>query len=128
VLFNVFRGCLRGKRFVVHRICRLFGFRGIRLVIVMQRVLQIFELRRFDKRFGGCFFRFRLIFTFRLSFFVLGFGKLLSERAYLIVGKARAVLGVDFRSVRNFRFGLEFWVSHFRHGNPRRRGQRRLTA
>ena len=112
----------------MHRIRRLFGFRGIRLMIVMQRVLQFFELRRFDKRFGSCLLDFRQIFSFRLGFFVLGFGKLLGQRAHLIVGKTRAVVGRDFRSVRNFRFGLAFLIGHFRYGHPWRMGKRRLTT
>ena len=90
----------------MHGIRSRFGFRGLMLVVIMERVLQLFELRRFDKRFGACFFRFRLIFAFRLRFFVLGFGKLFGECAHFIVGKAPAILGTDLCCFRKFAFGL----------------------
>ncbi len=68
-----------------------FRFRGFLLVIFVQRILQLFELRLFDERFGGRFLRFCNFFRLRLRFFVLGFGQLFGERGYFIVGKARAV-------------------------------------
>ena len=99
-------------------------------MIVVERVLQLFKLGRFDERFGGRFLRFRQIVRLGLRFFVLGFGQLFGERAHFIVGKARAVVDMGFRCFRDitFRLRLAILIGQFRDGNPRRRNKRRLSA
>ena len=113
VLFPVFGGCFGGQRFFVHFVGRCFGFGSLILVIVMQRVLQIVEFRRFDELVRDRFFRFFPVFGLRLRFFVLGLGQLFGERGYFLVGKARAVVGLDFWGFRKLGSGSGWRVARF---------------
>lgn len=103
-----------GHGFLVHFVGYRFRILGIFLVIVVERVLQLFELRFFDERFGGRFLGFRQIFRLSLRLFVLGFGKLFSEGRYFIVGKACTVVHMGFGRFRQLRSGFDIAITKFR--------------
>ena len=119
VFFRMFAGCIGGKRFIMHRVRDVFGLFSIRHVIVVQSVLQILEFGGFDEGFRAFFLDLRKLIDFRLRLFMLGFGQLLGQRAYFIIGKSPAVMCNNVRSFRNFSFGLGF-VFKFTIGNFRR--------
>jgi hypothetical protein len=58
----------------VHGIRSFLGVGRVILLIVIERILQFLEFRRFDEWFGRRFFRFGEVFRLCLGFFVLGFG------------------------------------------------------
>jgi hypothetical protein len=86
ISFRVFHGRFRGHDLVVHFVGFGVGLIGRVFMIVMQRILQIFQLGGIDERFGSRFFGVDDLFCFGLRFFVLGFGKLLGQSGYLLIG------------------------------------------
>jgi hypothetical protein len=122
VPFAMFRSAFRGQRFVVHFVGKGVGFFrrvlmigfvvgfviffAVGFLIGVQRFLQLFEFCGLDERFGHRFDRLGPVFGVCLCFFVLGFGKLLGERVYILVGKAIAIRSDRFRRLRMGRFGF----------------------
>ncbi len=76
----------------------------IRVLIGVQRFLQLLEFGRFDVRFGDGFDSLGALFGIGLRFFVLGFDQLLAERGYFLFGKVR---GMRIRDHRRPCFGIE---------------------